>query len=116
MGLQIRSPAAQIKTVQFSDASATTSKLPIVRNGKTFIPMDDADAAALNAYAYECEISGAGKTAAQAWAVGQTLYFDPGTGLFTTAAGALTACGMVLEAKLAADTTSGLIAFYGCPL
>ncbi len=113
MGLQIRSPASQIKTALFSDAAATTAHLPIVRNGKTFIPMDDADAAALNSYAYECEISGAGKTAAQAWAVGQTLYFDPATGLFTTVAGALSPCGMVIEARLAADATSGLIAFYG---
>ncbi len=113
MGLQIRSPAEQIKTCQFTDASATTSKLPIVRNGKTFIPLDDAGSATLNAYAYECEISGAGKTAAQAWAIGQTLYFDPATGLFTTAAGALSVCGMVIEAREAADTTSGLIAFRG---
>jgi hypothetical protein len=113
MGLQIRSPAEQIKTAQFSDASATFSKLPIVRNGKTFIPMDDADAAGLNAYAYECEISGAGKTTGQAWAIGQTVYFDPATGLFTTTAGALTVCGMVLETRLSGDTTTGLIAFRG---
>lgn len=113
MGLQIRSPAEQIKTVQFSDSLATTSKLPIVRNGKTFIPLDDADAATPNAYAYECEISGAGKTTGQAWAIGETLYFDPATGLFTKTAGALVACGMVLETRISGDTTTGLVAFYG---
>lgn len=113
MGLQLRSPASQIKTLQFADAGATTGKLPIVRNGKTFIPMDDAGAGELNAYAYETEISGAGKTTGQAWAIGQTVYFDPATGLFTTTAGALVACGFVMEARLSGDTTTGLVAFRG---
>lgn len=113
MALQIRSPAAQIKKAQYAHASATTAKLPIVVNDGTLIPLDDAGAGAQNSYVYEAEISGAGKTSGQAWAIGQKLYFDPATGLFTTTAGSLKACGSVIDACGASDTVSGLIAFRG---
>ena len=113
MGLQIVSPAEEIKSFQFAHASGTTAKLPIVLNALMMIPLNTAGAAAQNTMVYEAEIKGAPKTAPQTWAVGETLYFDPATGKFTNVAGALIACGRVLEAAGSADTTSGLIAFRG---
>jgi len=114
MGLQIRSPAAQIKTLSFAHPSAaTTKKLPFVLNAKTFIPLNSAASAAANEHVYECELSGAEKTTGQAWAVGETLYFDPATGKFTKTAGALVACGYCGEAMLSGDTTTGLVVFRG---
>lgn len=111
--LQVRSPAAQIKTARFAHASATVSKTPFVLNGKTFIPLDAAAAAALNEHVYEAEISGAEKTSPQVWAAGQTIYFDPATSKFTNVAGALVACGFVIDPALSADTVGGMIAFRG---
>ncbi len=113
MALQIKSPAAQIKTVQYARAAATTTRLPFVINALTLIPLETADSGVQNTCVYEAEISGAPKTTSQAWAVGETLYFDPATGKFTNVAGALIACGRVLEAAGSADTTGGLIAFRG---
>ena len=59
--LQIRSPEGQIKTCQFADATATTSKVPVVEGGHVFIPLNTADAATLNSFVYSAEISGAAK-------------------------------------------------------
>lgn len=110
MGLQVRSPASQIKTTQFSHTAATTPHAPIVSGGKVFIPTDKADANALNGFVYEAEISDAAK-ATGAIAVGAKVYWDATNGNFTATSTANTLCGYALEAMDSADTTTGLIAF-----
>lgn len=111
MGLQIRSPAEQIKTCQFADAGATTSKVPVIENSRVFIPLDSAGAGAINGFLYEGEISGGPKATGQAWAPGQAVYWHPGNGNFTTVSTDATLCGHVLEARASGDTTTGLMAF-----
>lgn len=110
MGLQIRSPAAQIKTTQFLHTAATTPHAPIVDGGHVFIPTDTADANALNGFVYEAEISGGAK-AVGAIAVGDKIYWDDTAKAFTTTTVNNTLVGYALEAALSADTVTGLIAF-----
>lgn len=45
------------------------------------------------------------KTTSQVWAVGEVLYWDPGTSKFTNVPGVLTARGVVAAAALSAATT-----------
>lgn len=111
MGLQIRSPASQIKTTQFSHTAATVAHAPTVYNSKVFIPTDTADAAALNGFVYDAEISGAAKDPATALDVGAKVYWDTTNSRFTATATSNTLCGYALEKMAAADTTTGLIAF-----
>ena len=111
MGLQIRSPANQIKTTQFAHSAATTPHVPVLHNSKVFIPTDVADANAPNGYVYDAEISGAPKDPATAFDAGTKVYWDNTNARFTATATSNTLCGYALEAMLAADTTTGLIAF-----
>src|SRR5690242_8133885 len=111
MGLQVRSPASQIKTTQFSHTAATTPHTPILSNSKLFIPTDAADANALNGFVYEAEISDAAKDPATALAVGAKVYWDDTNKRFTATSTSNTLCGYALEAMGAADATTGLIAF-----
>lgn len=111
MGLQIRSAAEQIKSIQFADATATTKKVPVVENSLVFIPLNTAGAAEENVYVYEAEISGAPKATGEAWAIGQALYWHVANGNFTTTSTGATACGFALEARLTGDTTGGLQLF-----
>lgn len=111
--LQTRSPAAQLRTTQFSAAAATVAHTPILDTARVWIPTDSADAGANNGFVYEGEISDAPKVAATAIARGDKCYWDNGNKVFTNAsnAGANTLCGYFLDACLAADATTGLIAF-----
>lgn len=53
--------------------------------------------------------SGVKKKAAEAWAQGQTLYYDPATGELTTTAGVLKVAGYAADAALAADVIGNVI-------
>lgn len=111
MGIQVRSPSVLIKTLNHAHSGATTSKVPVVIGTHVYLPLNDADAAEANAYVYEAEISGADTPAAQAWALGDAIYWDAGNAQLTNVAGANVLCGFAIEAKLAADTVCGLVAF-----
>lgn len=109
--MQIVSPSEQIKSTAFAHSAATTSKTPLVINSRVLIPLNTADAAARNVFVYEARITEAKKAAAQAWAVGNPIYFAAGTGEFTTTPTANTLCGHALEVAGTADIISGAIAF-----
>jgi hypothetical protein len=108
--LQVRSPASQIKTLQYAHSAATTAHTPVKINGHLLIPTDYADAAAINGFLYEGEISGAAK-AAVAWSALDKLYWDDTAKVVTNVATSNTPIGYALEAALAGDATTGLIAF-----
>lgn len=111
MGLQIRSPAAQIKTLHFAHTAATTSKAPVLVNTKVFIPLNTVAEDELNGYVYEAEISGAPKATGGAFVVGGAVYWDDTAKKFTATSASNTLVGYALAAALAGDTVTGLIAF-----
>ncbi|MEN6538933.1 MAG: DUF2190 family protein [Mizugakiibacter sp.] len=108
--LQIRSPAAQIKTIDYAHSAATTHKTPVLINAHLFIPLDDAAANAQNAFVYAAEISG-GDKAAVALAFGDKVYWDDTAKKFTNVATSNTLVGYALEAAASGDATTGIIAF-----
>lgn len=110
MALQIRSPHAQIKTLQHAHSAAVTSKTPVVINTRALIPLQTAEANELAGYCYEGEISGAPK-AAGAIGVGAAVYWDATAGNVTTTSASNTAIGFAIEAMESGDTTTGLIAY-----
>ncbi|HXD37221.1 MAG TPA: DUF2190 family protein [Rhodanobacter sp.] len=110
MGLQLRSPASQIKTLQATATAATNAHVPVAINGHILIPTDYALANAINGYVYESEISDAPK-AAVAWGIGDALYWDATAGAVTNVATSNTAIGRALAPALAGDATTGLVAF-----
>lgn len=111
MGLQIRSPAAQVKTLKLAHTSATVSKEPVLVNAKVLIPQNTAGANELNSYVYEAEISGAPKATGGAFMVNGPVYWDNTAKNFTATSTSNTLVGYALEAALSADTKTGLIAF-----
>jgi hypothetical protein len=106
--LELRSPSNQIRQVAFAATAATTAKVPFIQNSRAFIPVNDADAAAVSNHVYRSEVSGADKATGEAWAVGQAVYFNATTSKFTTTTTGATLCGYALEPALAADTVSPL--------
>lgn len=108
--LQVRSPASQIKTLQYAHSAATTAHTPVKINSHLLIPTDNADANAINGYTYEAEIYGAAK-AAVAWSALDKLYWDDTAKVVTNVATSNTLIGYALEAALSGDATTGLIAF-----
>ena len=53
------------------------------------------------------------KTTGEGWAVGDPLYFDPGTGKLTKTAGALKAVAQAAAAQINADTTGKAVLVPG---
>ena len=111
MGLELRSPSGQVFGNQFAASGATVAKVPHVHNSKVFIPMNSADAAALNEHVYQSEVSGAPKATGEAWNVGQAIYWDNTNKRFTTTSSGNTACGTALAPALAGDTETPLFLF-----
>ena len=110
MGLQLRSPASQIKTLQATSAAATNAHVPVAINGHILIPTDYAVANAINGYVYDSEISDAPK-AAVAWSIVDKLYWDAAAGNVTDVSAGNTYFGLALAPALAADAVTGLVAF-----
>jgi hypothetical protein len=110
MGLQIRSPEAQIHTLQHAHSGAVASKTPVVIGSRVLIPLHAADALATAAYVYRAEISG-GPKASGAIALNAPVYWDASAGNFTATSSGNTLCGHAIQAMGAGDTTTGLIAF-----
>ena len=109
--MDIRSPANQIKTLQFANTgAAVASKVPCVFNSVVFLPLHDADQSDLAGYAYECELGDVPK-AAGAIAPGDKIYWDDTAKNFTTSSSATVLCGYALAAAGAGDATAPLIAF-----
>lgn len=111
MGTQVRDASIRVRTIEFAHSAGTTALTPIVNSSRVWLPINTADSGATNAFIYLGEISGAPKTTGEAWAIGQVLYWDPGTGKFTTTAGSLVKCGHALATAGSADTTGGLMLF-----
>lgn len=110
MGLQLRSPASQIKTLQMAHTAATVAHTPVLINSHLLIPTDSADANAINGFVYESEISGGAK-AAVALGVGDKVYWDNAAKAFTNVATSNTLVGYAIEPALSGDAVTGLIAF-----
>lgn len=111
MALQNRTPTGQEKTLQFAHTAATTAKVPVLVNGRVFIPINTADANVLNAFYFSAQVSEAPKAAGAAWSVGDALYWDDTAKNFTKTASGNTLCAYALAAALTADTVSGLVEF-----
>lgn len=111
MSLQNRTPSGKEDTTQFSAAAATTAKTPIVINGRLFIPINTADAAALNSFWTRAQISDYTQ-AAVVFAPGDAIYWDDVAKAFTNlvAAGVNIPCGYAIEASASASG-AGLIQF-----
>ena len=111
MTLQVVSPSEQNVIEEFAHASATTSKVPIALNTRTFIPMNTADAAASNAFLVKGTIDGATTDTGTAWAIGDLVYWDATNSRFTKTSTSNTKAGYALEAKASGDAVSGRILF-----
>lgn len=111
--LQLRSPSYQVFGAHFAATLATVAKIPFVENGKVFIPMNTEDAGVEGAHVYQSEVSDAVKTAAEAWEVGDVIYWNDTTKAFTTTVGTNVLCGVALAPADAADTVSPLFLFKG---
>lgn len=111
MALQNRTPTGQEKTIHFAHTAATVAKVPVVVNGKVFIPLNTADANVLNAFFFYAQVSDAPKSAGAAWSVGDALFWDDTAKAFTKTVASNVACGFALAAAASADTVSGLIDF-----
>jgi predicted RecA/RadA family phage recombinase len=111
MGLQVRSPASQIKTLQMSHTAATTAHVPVLINTHLLIPTSTAGANALNGFVYDAEVNAMAKATALAIAVGDKLYWDDTNTVVNKTASGNTACGFALEPCGSADTVTGLVAF-----
>ena len=109
--LQNRTPTGQEKTVQFAHTAATVAKVPVVANGKVFIPLNTADANVQNAFYFSAQVSDAPKAAGAAWSVGDALYWDDVAKAFTKTSAGNVLCGYALAAAASADTVSGLVEF-----
>lgn len=107
--MHLASPSEQIKVRQFAQAAAVAVAPSIVKIGSFhYYALNESAANENNAYVIESLIKDAPKTIAEAWAVGQKLYFDPATGKFTTTAGVLALAGRAAAPALAADTTGSV--------
>ncbi|MBB5885472.1 DUF2190 family protein [Xanthomonas sp. LMG 8992] len=109
--LNIASPSELIKNVGFAHSAATTSKLPIVINGRVLIPLNTRGISERNAYVYEAEVDNAPAETGVAWAVNDKLYWNPTTGVLTKTASGGTAFGYALQPKDAAAAVSPLVAY-----
>lgn len=107
--LEIRSPTAQIETVNLTHSAAVTSKTPVVVNSKVVIPLDDADASAEATYVRRAVISDAPMAAVTPAALAPC-YWDDTAKVFTNVVGTNVLCGYFLEA-VASGAVTGLIAF-----
>src|SRR6185503_17927495 len=98
--LQNRTPSGKEDTTQFAHSAATTAKTPIVINGRVWIPINTADANALNSYWTKAQISDYDQ-AAVVFAAGDYIYWDDSAKKFTNlvAAGVNVPCGFALEAS-----------------
>ncbi|HPG93675.1 MAG TPA: DUF2190 family protein [Dokdonella sp.] len=109
--LQLRSISAQIHMLTAALAGATTAKVPTVSNSHVLIPMNTADAGALNEFCYESEVSGGAKATGEAWAIGAKIYWSTANSNFTTTSSGNTLCGYAIDTALAGDTVTPLFAF-----
>lgn len=109
--MQNRSPTHQERTLQFTHSAATTAMTPVVINSKVYLPLGSAGANELNAYLYAGEVSNAVANAPEVWNLGDKLYWDAANSRLTTTSAGNTVFGYALEAKVSADTVSGLVAY-----
>jgi predicted RecA/RadA family phage recombinase len=109
--LQLRSDSGQVFQTRFAATGATVAKVPFLEGGKVFIPLNSADAGASNEHVFQSEVSDAAKAPAEAWAVGQSLYWDNANKRFTTTSAGNTLCGTAIQPAQAAATTSPIFLF-----
>lgn len=109
MTLRVASPSEQTKTRQFAQSAAVAAALvPTVISSKVFIPLNESDADADNAYVTEARIADADKATGEAWTMGAKLYWDDTAKKFTTTATANTLCGYAAAPAASADTTGSV--------
>ena len=109
MSLQNRTPTYQEVVTQFAHTAGTTALTPLLINSKVFIPLNTADANALNSFLVEAQISDYAQ-AAVAIAAGDKIYWDDTAKKFTNVSTSNTLCGYALEAS-ASGTGTGVILF-----
>lgn len=99
--LELRSPTHQIHSDRFAHTAATTAHVPIVINGRVFIPVNTRLANELNEFTYQSEVDSAVALGGEAWNVGDKVYWDAANSRFTRTAGALPVCGYATQPKAA---------------
>lgn len=111
MMVELVDASEQIRSFGHAHSAACTAHEPIVINSRVFIPQNTTLADVRNAFVHKSLVSNAPKAAGAAWAIGDALYWDATAKAFTKTTSGNTLCGFAVEAKLSADTTSGLIEF-----
>lgn len=111
MMVEIVDASELVRSFGHAHSAACTAHEPIVINSRVFIPQNTTDADERNAFVSKALVNNAPKAAGEAWSVGDALYWDATAKAFTKTTTSNTLCGFAVEAKLSADTTSGLIEF-----
>lgn len=109
MSLQNRTPTYQEVVTQFAHTAGTTALTPLLINSKVFIPLNSANANALNAFLVAGQISDYAQ-AAVAFAAGDKIYWDDTAKKFTNVSTSNTLCGYALEPS-ASGTGAGIVLF-----
>lgn len=104
--MHIASPSGQIKTLNYTNASAVTGAPKFMLLGaKPVLVLNNSDAATSNAYVIEALVNGAPKTTGEAWAVNAALYWDNTAGKWTTTSSGNTLGAYAAAIAGSADTT-----------
>ena len=111
MMVEIVDASELVRSFGHAHSGACTAHEPIVINSRVFIPQNTTDASERNAFVCRSLVSNAPKASGAAWSIGDALYWDATAKNFTKTSSGNTLCGFAVEAKLSADTTSGLIEF-----
>lgn len=111
MMVEIVDASELVRSVGHAHSAACTAHEPIVINSRVFIPQNTTDSGERNAFVHKALVTRAPKASGAAWSLGDALYWDATNKVFTKTTSGNTLCGFAVEAKLSADTTSGLIEF-----
>lgn len=111
MMVEIVDASELVRSFGHAHSAACTAHEPIVINSRVFIPQNTTEAGERNAFVHKALVTRAPKASGEAWAPGDALYWDATAKAFTKTTTSNTLCGFAVEAKLSADTTSGLIEF-----
>jgi predicted RecA/RadA family phage recombinase len=109
MTLSVASPSNETRTLNYTHSSATTAKVPAVINSRVLIPLNTADASAVNDYLIAGKVINAPKATGAAWAIGDKLYWDAGNSAFTKTSSGNTLCGVAGAAAASGDATGTVL-------
>lgn len=111
MMVEIVDASELVRSFGHAHSAGCTAHEPIVINSRVLIPQNTTGASERNAFVHKALISNAPKATGAAWSIGDALYWDATAKKLTKTSTDNTLCGFAVEARLSADTTSGLVEF-----